>query len=282
MENIKKVTSFHYPESVIEHVPVFVRTFEADHVQEPIIRMNGADMHQWIYCASGQGVFYCGNESYRILEGDAIFIAANTPHAYHAETDRQWITHFIGFTGNNCVQIMNTLGITETSVYHVADKALFSNNLQNMQEIYESDCVDKVTALSKVCYGFLLDLSLCVERVFSSALTLNSDINPLVPEMIRYINANYAGEFSIDNMAEHFNITKEYCCVVFKKNTNQTIIDYLNGYRIFQARVLLGQYPSRTVAEIAHACGFENASYFTKVFRRLCKMTPKEYRMSLI
>ena len=55
--------------------------------------------------------------------------------------------------------------------------------------------------------------------------------------------------------------------------------EYLHIQRIQKAQEFL-KSSLMSVTEIAQATGFENVSYFEKIFRRCCGMTPKEYRKS--
>ena len=59
-----------------------------------------------------------------------------------------------------------------------------------------------------------------------------------------------------------------------------TVTDYINRTRVDRATAMLAK-TSLSVQEIAERCGFSDASYFTRIFRKLNDMTPNEYRISL-
>ena len=65
---------------------------------------------------------------------------------------------------------------------------------------------------------------------------------------------------------------------VFKQILGQTIVQYLQTVRITHARIFLIQYPEKQISEIASLCGFENSSYFGKVFRKICGCSPDQFR----
>ena len=60
---------------------------------------------------------------------------------------------------------------------------------------------------------------------------------------------------------------------------NNLFSNYLNKIRIEQSKLLLKNTDS-SIVEIAMEVGFEDQSYFSKVFKNLTKMTPKQYRQN--
>ena len=95
--------------------------------------------------------------------------------------------------------------------------------------------------------------------------------------MVRYIDENYAGKISLSGMSATLFIDKYYMCRVFKKATGLTIIEFINNKRLAEAeRMLKGT--AKTVTAVAMSVGFNNASYFTEMFKAKYGMTPGEFR----
>ena len=74
-------------------------------------------------------------------------------------------------------------------------------------------------------------------------------------------------------------MSKTYLSTLFKKETGYSISEYINGIRVDRARSLLVN-SDIAIVEIARMCGFEDQSYFTKVFRKTTGITPKKCRES--
>lgn len=97
-------------------------------------------------------------------------------------------------------------------------------------------------------------------------------------EAIRgYIDAHYREPISLQSIAERFFIHPNYFSKRFKEKFGVSFIDYLTGIRMKQAAFLLIDSELK-VHQIAERVGFEDAAYFSSVFRKTFGVTPKQYR----
>jgi AraC-like DNA-binding protein len=92
-----------------------------------------------------------------------------------------------------------------------------------------------------------------------------------------YVAEHYTVNFSLDEMAEHLGITKQHLITVCKKRYNRTPVEYLNEYRIEEAKRLLSDTGTK-IADIGTRSGFNSNSYFAKVFKQYTGITASEYR----
>jgi len=101
----------------------------------------------------------------------------------------------------------------------------------------------------------------------------------LVRERIEgYIQKHYAQELSMQGVAQVMNYSETHFCRLFKQCFKVNFSAYLNEYRIEQAKKML-LATNATVKEIATACGYQDNSYFIRVFKRFTGMTPLDYRI---
>ena len=94
----------------------------------------------------------------------------------------------------------------------------------------------------------------------------------------RYIREYYSTEISMQSVARAMNYSDAYFCKLFKQCFKVNFSAYLNEYRIEKAKALL-QSTRMNVREISLACGYSDANYFARVFKRITGMTPSEYRV---
>ena len=95
--------------------------------------------------------------------------------------------------------------------------------------------------------------------------------------MVKYINENYNQITDIEEIAEHFFISKFHLCRIFNKNLGIPLITYLNTIKIREACTLICQ-GRLNLTEIAIRCGFNSSSYFCKVFKNEKGLSPTEYK----
>ena len=93
----------------------------------------------------------------------------------------------------------------------------------------------------------------------------------------KYIKDNLTGDFSINEIAEHINISVYYLSHLFKSVTGITILEYRNELRLTEAKLLLIQ-TDIDITNIAEQTGFGSAAYFTSLFSKSEKISPSEYR----
>lgn len=99
----------------------------------------------------------------------------------------------------------------------------------------------------------------------------------LASSILSYINDNYKHISGLEEIADHFFITKEYLCRIFKKCVGTTAMSYLNSLKLKAAcELLIGTRKSMT--EITAECGFGSPSYFSKIFKDNYRLSPHEYR----
>ena len=99
----------------------------------------------------------------------------------------------------------------------------------------------------------------------------------IIEKVKAYIQEHYAENIGRNEIGAHFYLVPEYLAKIFKKKTGQNIKDYINEYRLMQARNLLNNTDMR-VSDVAAEVGFDNFSYFSTLFKKYTGMTPNEYR----
>lgn len=94
---------------------------------------------------------------------------------------------------------------------------------------------------------------------------------------LTYIKSNYHEKIYISDLARQVNLNEQYFCRLFKKAIGCSPVEYINEYRIKQAKRLLEE-SDLPVMEICLECGFNNQGNFLQEFRRRTGTTPLQYR----
>ena len=91
-----------------------------------------------------------------------------------------------------------------------------------------------------------------------------------------FIDERYQDKISLEEVAGICNLTKPAFCRYFKKATGSTFIEFLNQYRISQAKRIL--LMGKNVSETCYECGFESLSYFNRSFKKITGKNPSEFK----
>ena len=116
----------------------------------------------------------------------------------------------------------------------------------------------------------------------SASVTDFSEVSPntnsTIVKSIKFINQSFTQDLPISQIAEASGVTREYFCKLFKKETGQTCISYINELRINRACDLMMQNPNKKIEDISRECGFRTLTYFNRVFKQKLDLSPSEYR----
>lgn len=95
-----------------------------------------------------------------------------------------------------------------------------------------------------------------------------------------YIAEHFTEDISLSDVAEKAGISAGYLSTLFSRQLQCKYVDYLNQIRITRACTYLAHTVLKTY-EVAYRVGFRDEKYFSRVFKRIKGMNPKEYRQSL-
>lgn len=99
-----------------------------------------------------------------------------------------------------------------------------------------------------------------------------------IKAMLQYIRRHYAEELTLGEIARSAAVSENECLRCFRNMTGSTPIRYLRQVRVQRAAELLAS-TDRKISDIGASCGFQEMSYFARVFREYTGDTPKAYRM---
>ncbi len=124
--------------------------------------------------------------------------------------------------------------------------------------------------------GFIFqELLICFIRLF--AADKEQAVDKTVSLARQQLEASIKHDLNLDDLADYCGVSKSHLCRVFKKATGQTISQYFNACKIDAACTLLGE-SGLSIEEIAIQSGFNNPSYFFRVFKKQTGKLPLEWR----
>lgn len=98
--------------------------------------------------------------------------------------------------------------------------------------------------------------------------------------VFEYIENNYSSNITLQQLSQISGMSPKYFCRYFQTIAHKTPVDYLNYYRIERSCFLLCT-TDLSVTAIAYDCGFNDCSYYIKLFKRYKHTTPKQYQLQI-
>ena len=240
------------------------------------------------YLLEGERCYFIGTKIYHLKQGSLVFIRRNVIHktalsreAHHdrilLEISRSYLESVFAITG-------------ELTLHDFFQDDCIILSLESEEQNFITELLLALgRELGTKNSGFRLLAKSLVAELFIYAKTMENKTNPAassrtddprhrqIEQIACYIAENCCSPLSLNSIAEHFYMNKCYLSRIFKEDTGFTVNGYLHARRIQKARALLVQDPMN-ISEISEAAGYENLTYFERVFKKHTGMSPLEYR----
>lgn len=114
----------------------------------------------------------------------------------------------------------------------------------------------------------------------ATALVFNSlgESRRLIHQAKQFIQSHYAHNISLEAIAEELNISPNYLSHLFRKETKESVVEFITRFRIDQAKKLL-RTTHYKVYEVGQMVGYDSEQYFSRVFKKVVGMPPAKYKM---
>ena len=148
-----------------------------------------------------------------------------------------------------------------------------ANQIFSMNADY-AKAIERFDSLESLSLWLTGIINRYISYVFEFSEAKHTDV---LHKVTAYIKAHYSEKLSLAGIAEHVYLSKSYLSKIFKEEMHCSLTDYINRIRVEKSKLLMLD-PRLSLVEVAAASGFDNQSYFTKVFRRVTGVSPGKYR----
>lgn len=241
-----------------------------------------------IYIKKGSGVIAVDLISFCVSQGDIVVVPPG-----HLHSIQQLANHLMEYEniifqvsmlmapkGDLCTEdffLPLIQGKIQFNYHYPADSFQhhgLSECLDSIDEICKSFPPGYQLAVKGQLFIFFYHLRFCMQNHPHSQNAKSLD---RLKEILKYVETNYQEKISIANAAAICSFSQPHFMKFFKKHMAVSFTDYLNDYRLtIAARLLISS--EDTVANIAVDTGFDNLSYFHRIFKRKYQCTPMEFR----
>ncbi|CAN5836071.1 AraC family transcriptional regulator [soil metagenome] len=233
----------------------------------------------------GGGTRHVGNHFNNYEDGDLVLIGPNLPHAgfglnahgLHEEIVIQIKEEVLkdSLLPRPEMAIVNTL--LEKSKYGICFNGHTKQHItKNLKRLLKLPQFEKFIELLKVLHAMAISEEYELLNPTSALSNLTRKNNRRLQDILAYVEKHYNEDIDIKKAASIANLSVPSFCNYFKKLMSFTYTDFINQYRIQRACMMMQQ--EKTIAQISFDCGFNNITYFNKVFKTIMHKTPTEYK----
>lgn len=109
----------------------------------------------------------------------------------------------------------------------------------------------------------------------------NPNINKVISTAISYMEDNYRHQITLEMMAKYSFVSTSYFSKLFKKETGETFVKWLNAYRIMEAKKIIVKNGALPIYVVAENVGIPNYKHFVTIFKSETGQTPSEFKRTL-
>jgi len=241
--------------------------------------------YELVYVEAFTGIRHVGQHISSFMESDLVLIGPNVPHLnfdYGIETDYHQIVvqlreNFLGDAFRETPEFSKIYELFEKAYLGLSfgeeTKQIVSEKLRQMQSLSH---FEQLISLLEVFQLLATSKEITALNEQDTSIKLFLDDKIRMGSVYKYIHANYDKSPDVNAVASSVHLSTAAFCRYFKKQTKMTFTDFVNQYRITQAKTLL--IKGLTVSEACYEVGFESLSHFNKLFKKLASENPSVFR----
>ena len=241
----------------------------------PTWRPKGRLDYQLLYIVSGKGHFYFHGEDRVVYAGRMVLIQPRQEQRYEYFGEDKPEVYWVHFTGSDVRNILRSYNIPmDDPIFYSGASSTYSYLFKEM--IHELQTCK--TGYEDLLTMYLRQIFLLVQRTRQEERpTVSTYIQEEMEFARRYFNEHYNEPISIQEYAESRNMSVCYFQRNFKQIVKHTPMQYLLTIRVNNAASLL-ETTDYSMAEIAAIVGYEDPLYFSRLFRKIKGVSPRDYR----
>lgn len=231
-----------------------------------------------IYCLDGEGDLWVKETHYRVKPGDILLIPKGITHAYKALRENPWTIYWVHFHGHHAAEFIRHLALPRAEqpnlVMPIGIHSRLVSDFEALLEAREST--------------YNINAYICAANQLRQILTHIALLQPLarhrqsgegldIERVHSLMQARIHEQLDLDTLAETVNLSKYHFVKKYKEITGTTPINHFIQLKIERACHLLDT-TNNHVNEIAFAVGYEDAYYFSRIFKKLMGVSPSQYR----
>ncbi|MGN0634033.1 MAG: AraC family transcriptional regulator [Oscillospiraceae bacterium] len=232
------------------------------------------------YVISGTGVLMANDSqgntrTYSVKSMQGFMIFPDQITTYYADKEMPWEYVWIEFDGLRVKSILEVAGLTQESpIYRAKSKNLREEMMKEMLYIVHNSESSPFHLIGHL-YLFLDYLA---RSSASIKLNQGSQLRDFyIHEALAYIEHNFQNDISVEDIAKVCGLNRTYFGKIFKEAVGKTPQEFLLNYRMVKATEFL-KLTQLSIRDIGQAVGYENQLHFSRAFKNIYGISPREWR----
>ncbi len=230
-----------------------------------VIREKGRIDYHILYIEAGTARVYYEGKQYHLSKGQFVLYPPGQKQEYILEINS--VSYWLHFHGTHTAKILEDCGLCG-GVFTAKDPwevgSLFPKLVHAMHPIaHASDSKKNALMLSVLC-------------ALAEKSTITNTLDP-VWAAVHHLQTNFSQCTATETLAAFCNLSRSRFLSVFKEHIGTTPHQYLLNLRVERAKELLTE-GSLSVSEIASIVGFDDPFYFSRIFKKIAGMTPRDFQ----
>ncbi|MFC5406255.1 AraC family transcriptional regulator [Cohnella soli] len=250
---------------------------------------------EFVYVAEGTGYHEYRGSTYRISEGDVFVIEPETVHSYRAETAMLFynvlflpgilaaelaamakVTPFVDFFYVEPF-LRHTVQFQAHLILQADERLQMRTLLGRLEDEYESKNAGYRTLVKTKLLEIFVFLSRCYDNWVKKPLTTLTDEQKVMRHVCDFIRLHCGQPLTLPQVSQLCGMSHAAFTAKFKQHTDMTFIEFRNAARTDAACKQLAESEDK-ILQVALDAGFEDVSFFNKMFKKNVGVTPREYR----
>lgn len=248
------------------------------------------DFWELVYIDKGAAIVTAGEQIIKMQEGEVIFHKPNEFHSIASDPENPPNVFIVCFdTNSEQIDFFCERRLVVPPPFRKYIAEIISDGREAFvltdDSPYSKSLISREVALIGSEQLIRLNLEMFLIKLIRfwqlpKKESAGEQFDAITNEVIRTLKNNIYGRLTVEEICGEMGFSRTYLSAKFKKNCGKTILEYLTELKIAEAKYLIRK-DCHTVAEIADFLCFENPQYFCRVFKKLTKMTPSQYKNSV-
>lgn len=225
----------------------------------------------FFFVLEGECFLSVDTENYIIKPGQLAYLPKGKRRAY-THVSKRFTMYEMAFSATcGDRNLMELLGLTEDNfVVSITDTEKISSLFESShrKEMYKNPLYD---------IGWCANIINIIRIYANERHKLNSSESQLFKPVLNYMSAHYNEPLKTENFASLVHMQTTYFIKRFKKTYGLPPIAYFNRMKMYKAMGMLSG-TDLPIEQISKKVGITDTSYFARVFKKYCNITPSQYR----